>query len=128
MTLSRKLEIAAALTSAVAAAFILTACGSSAPAPAASPSASPTPATLSLIAACRILRTDILGNGGTPDRATLQRIADHAADEVLVADARGALPDVGAGSDDAIRMGVDLAVMSHDCSRTGVQIPTNGSA
>lgn len=128
MTLSRKVEIAAALTSAVAAAFVLTACGSSAPAPAASPSASPTPTTLTLIAACRILRTDILANGGTPDRATLQRIADHATDTVLAADARGAIPDVGAGSDDAIRMGVDLAVLYSDCRPTGVQIPTSGGA
>ena len=128
MTLSRKLEITTALISAVAAGFVLTACGSSAPAPAASPSPSPTFTALTLHDACRVLRDDILANGGTPDRATLHRIIDHSTDGQLIADARGALPDVGAGSDAGIRMGVDLAVMYHDCRSTGVQIPTNGSA
>ena len=121
MTLSR---IAAALTSAVAAACVLAACGTSAPAPAASPSASPAAAALSLTAACRILRTDILNNGGTPDRATLQRIIDHAANELLRLDAQTVLPDVGKGDG----MGTDLAILHGDCRRTGVQIPTSGGA
>lgn len=123
MTLSRKLEITAALTSAVAAAFVLTACGTSGPAPAASPSPSHTPAALNLIAACRILRTDIVGNGGTPDRATIQRIIDHATSELLRLDAQTVLPDVG--KSDGISMGADLAILHHDCASTGVQIPTS---
>ena len=129
MNISRKIEIVAAAASAVAAAFVLlAACGGSAPAPAASPAPSPTATTLTLHDACRVLRADILANGGTPDRATLHRIIDHSTDGQLIADARGALPDVGAGSDAGIRMGVDLAVMYHDCRSTGVQIPTSGSA
>ena len=128
MTLSRKLEIAAALTSAVVAAFVLTACGSSAPAPAASPSASPAPAALSRTAACRILRTDMLANGGTPDRDTLKRIIDRGTNRYLLIVVRDALHDLGA-NDGGIAIGVDLAVMTGHCRRTGVQIPTGtGSA
>ena len=127
-----KIARALALTSLVAAlvaiVLLLTACGGSSPAPAASPSPSPTFTALTLHDACRVLRDDILANGGTPDRATLHRIIDHSTDGQLIADARGALPDVGAGSDAGIRMGVDLAVMYHDCRSTGVQIPTSGSA
>jgi hypothetical protein len=122
MTLSRKLEITTALISAVAAGFVLTACGTSAPAPAASPSAPPAPTALSLTAACRILRTDMLANGGTPDRDTLQRIIDRGTNPYLLIDVKGALADLGK-SDGGITLGVDLAGMTGDCRRTGVQIP-----
>jgi hypothetical protein len=119
MSISRKLEIAAALTSAVAAAFVLTACGGSSPAPAAAPSPSATPAALSLTAACRVLRTNILANGGTPDRATLQQVIDHASSAYLVIDAKAARRDLS----DSMAMGFDLAFMQRDCRTTGVQIP-----
>jgi hypothetical protein len=119
MSISRKLEIAAALTSAAAAAFVLTACGGSSPAPAAAPSPSATPAALSLTAACRVLRTNILANGGTPDRATLQQVIDHASSAYLVIDAKAARRDLS----DSMAMGFDLAFMQRDCRRTGVQIP-----
>jgi len=129
MNISRTIEAVTAAASAVAAtAVILAACGGSSPAPAASPAPSPTFTALSLHDACRVLRDDILANGGTPDRATLRRIIGHSTDGHLIRDAQGALPDVGAGSDAGIRMGVDLAVMYHDCRSTGVQIPTSGSA
>ena len=127
MNISRKIDALAALTSAVAAAFVLlAACGGSSPPPAASPSPTPTATTLTLHDACRVLRADILANGGTPDRATLHRIIDHSTDGQLIADARGALPDVG--KSDGMLMGLDLAVMYRDCHSTGVQIPTSGSA
>ena len=125
-----KIARALALTSLVAAlvaiALLLTACGGSSPAPAASPSPSPTFTALTLHDACRVLRDDILANGGTPDRATLHRIIDHSTDGQLIADARGALPDVG--KSDGMLMGLDLGVLDRDCHSTGVQIPTSGSA
>ena len=128
MNISRKIEIGAALTSAVAAtAVFLAACGGSSPAPAASPSPPPTPTALSLTAACRILRTDMLANGGTPDRDTLQRIIDRGTNPYLLIDVKGALADLGK-SDGGITLGVDLAGMTGDCRRTGVQIPQGGGA
>jgi hypothetical protein len=123
MTISRKIEIGAALTSAVAAAFVLTACGGSSPAPAPSPSPSPTAAALTLPAACRILRTDMLANGGTPDAATLKRSISQGTNPYLLIDVKGALADLGA-NDGGITLGVDLAGMTGDCRRTGVQIPS----
>jgi hypothetical protein len=107
--------------------LLLAACGGSSPAPAASPSSSPPPTALTLPAACRILRTDIVGNGGTPDRATLQQVIDHAASPYLVIDAQNALKDIGS-SDGGLAMGMDLAFMQRDCRRTGVQIPQGGTA
>ena len=113
---------------AVPALLLLAACGGgSSPAPAASPSPSPTFTTLDLTAACRILRTDILNNGGTPDRDTLQRIIDRGTNPYLLIDVKNALQDLGK-NDGGIAIGVDLAVMTGDCRRTGVQIPTSGSA
>jgi hypothetical protein len=102
--------------------LLLAACGGSSPAPAASPSPSSTPTALSLTAACRILRTDMLANGGTPDRDTLQRIIDRGTNPYLLIDVKGALADLGK-SDGGITLGVDLAGMTGDCRRTGVQIP-----
>ena len=123
MNISRKIEIGAALTSAVAAtAVFLAACGGSSPAPAASPSPPPTPTALSLTAACRILRTDMLANGGTPDRDTLQRIIDRGTNPYLLIDVKGALADLG--KSDGLAMGFDLSLLHYDCSSTGVQIPT----
>ena len=122
MTLSRKLEITTALISAVAAGFVLTACGSSGPAPAASPSPSPTFTALTLHDACRVLRDDILANGGTPDRATLQRIIGHSTDGHLITAAKAVRRDLG--KSDGLAMGFDLSLLHYDCSSTGVQIPT----
>ena len=128
MNISRKIEAVAAMASAVAAtAVFLAACGGSSPAPAASPSPPPAPTALSLTAACRILRTDMLANGGTPDRDTLKRIIDRGTNRYLLIVVRDALHDLGA-NDGGIAIGVDLAVMTGDCRRTGVQIPTTGSA
>jgi hypothetical protein len=129
MNISRKIEAVAAMASAAAAtAVFLAACGGgSSPAPAASPSPSPTVTALTLIGACRVLRADILANGGTPDRATLHRIINHATDGQLIRDAQGALPDVGKSDGDLV-MGFDLSLLYHDCRSTGVQIPTDGSA
>jgi len=107
--------------------LVLAGCGSSAPASAVSPSPPPTPTALSLTAACRILRTDMLANGGTPDRDTLKRIIDRGTNRYLLIVVRDALHDLGA-NDGGIAIGVDLAVMTGDCRRTGVQIPTTGSA
>ncbi len=119
MTISRKLEVVTALVSAAAAAFVLAACGSSAPAPAASPSHPAAPTALGLTAACRMLRTNIVANGGTPDRATLQQVIGHASSAYLVIDAKAARRDLG----DSMAMGFDLAFMQRDCRTTGVQIP-----
>jgi len=129
MTISRKIEIVAALASAVAAAFVfLAACGGSSPAPAASPSPSPTFTALTLHDACRVLRADILANGGTPDRATLQRIIGHSTDGHLITAAKAVRRDLGAG-DGGLAMGFDLSLLHYDCSAAGVQIPTGiGSA
>jgi hypothetical protein len=115
------------LVALVAAAIVLTltGCGSSAPAPAASPSATHAPAALSRAAACRILRTNILANGGTPDRATLQRIIDQGTNPYLLIDVQAAKRDLAA-DDGGMSIGFDVAMMGGDCRVTGVQIPQNG--
>lgn len=102
------------------------ACGGSGPAAAPVPSAAPSPTftALSLVQACKVLRSDIVANGGSPDRATLQRIIGHSTDGHLILDAQNALPDIGK-SDGGIAMGFDLAFFYRDCRSTGVQIPQN---
>lgn len=109
---------------ATALALLLAACGSSAPAaaPAASAAASPTSTALSLVQACKILRTDMLANGGTPDRATLQRIIDQGTNPYLLIDVKAARRDLGA-DDGGLSLEFDVAGMTGDCRRTGVQIP-----
>ncbi|HXJ27002.1 MAG TPA: hypothetical protein VNH17_14930 [Streptosporangiaceae bacterium] len=121
-----KIARALALTSLVAAlvaiVLLLTACGGSSPAPAASPSPSPTFTALTLHDACRVLRDDILANGGTPDRATLRRIIGHSTDGHLITAAKAVRRDLG--KSDGLAMGFDLSLLHYDCSSTGVQIPT----
>ena len=96
----------------------LTACGGTHPAHHAS--ASPSPITLSRLQACRELRSDIVANGGTPDKPALARIARQAQDAQLAQDARSAGAEVG--TQELSNVGLDLLV--HDCSQVGVQIPT----
>ena len=90
---------------------------------------SPSPSTetgftaLSLTDACRLLRTDILANGGTPDRATLQRVIDYSLDGSLIVAVKAARRDLGA-SDGGMAMGFDLSLMHYACHSTGVQIPS----
>ena len=125
--IARALALTSLIAALVAIVLLLAACGTSAPAPAASPSPSPTFTALTLHDACRVLRDDILANGGTPDRATLRRIIGHSTDGHLIRDAQGALPDVGKSDGDLV-MGFDLSLLYADCRSTGVQIPTSGSA
>jgi hypothetical protein len=116
----------AAALAAWLAAFGLTACGNPGTSTTVTVTVtppSPTFTALTLPAACRVLRTNILANGGTPDRATLQQVIDHASSAYLVIDAKAARRDLG----DSMAMGFDLAFMQRDCRRTGVQIPTTGS-
>jgi hypothetical protein len=120
--IAQVLSLAGLAVALVAIILALTGCGGSSPAPATSPSSPPAPTALSLTAACRILRTDMLANGGTPDRDTLQRIIDRGTNPYLLIDVKGALADLGK-NDGGITLGVDLAMMTGDCRRTGVQIP-----
>lgn len=116
----RALVPAAALTAALA----LTACGGSsgtAETAATSPPPSPTFTALSLVDACKALRADILANGGTPDRATLQRIIGHSTDGNLISDAQQTLREVGNGP--GLVLQYDVSVMGRDCRSTGVRIP-----
>jgi hypothetical protein len=100
--------------------LVLAGCGSSAPAPAASPSPSPTFTMLSLVDACKALRTDMLANGGTPDKATLRRIIGHSDDSKLTTDAQNVLDTLGK---DDLAVSLLLGPLSYDCRSTGVQIP-----
>jgi hypothetical protein len=121
MNISRKIEaVAAAASAAAATAVILAACGGSSPAPAASPSPSPTFTMLSLVDACKALRTDMLANGGTPDKATLRRVIGHSDDVKLVTDAQNVLDTLGK---DDLAVSLLLGPLSYDCRSTGVQIP-----
>ena len=110
---------------ALAAVLALAACsgGSSGTAETAatSPAPSPTFTALSLVDACKALRADILANGGTPDRATLQRIIGHSTDGNLVTDAQQTLREVGNGP--GLVLQYYVSAMGRDCRRTGVQIP-----
>jgi len=85
------------------------------------PQAKPTPhaTKLSLLQACRLLRADIIANGGTPDLPTLERVASQATDTTLATDATSAQSHVG--KPDLIW--IDLASFSYDCRPSGVQIP-----
>lgn len=122
MDFSWTARIAAATALAVTAAIMLTSCGgSSQGTTVASPSPSPTFTALSLTAACKLLRADILANGGSPDRATLRQVIGHSTDGHLISDAQQTLREVGNGG--GLVLQYDLSVMGRDCRRTGVQIP-----
>lgn len=120
--ISRRLRFPAIALAAAA----LAACGSSHPAASSSPAAAPSPTftALPLAAACKVLRTDVLANGGTPDIATLKKIASHATDGQILSDAQKAEPDVRKG--DTLLLGFDMSFLAHDCRSTGVQIPVPG--
>lgn len=110
-----------------AAALALAACSSHASSPgsaastAAAAAPSPTFTALPLAAACKLIRTDALANGGTPDIATLQQIVNHATDGQILSDAQKAEPDVRKG--DGLLLGFDMSFFAKDCRSTGVQIP-----
>lgn len=120
MTRGKWLYVPAAALSAVLA---LAACGGPSGTAETAATSPPSPAftALSLAAACKALRTDMLANGGTPDRATLRRIIGHSTDGDLISDAQQTLREVGKGG--SLVLQYDLSVLGRDCRRTGVQIP-----
>jgi hypothetical protein len=85
--------------------------------------AAPSPVTMTLPRACQVLRSDIVGNGGQADRATLARVAAQAQDVQLVTDAQNAEADVGNSN----LWWIDAAFLARDCRPTGVSIPTLSS-
>jgi hypothetical protein len=113
--------VPAAILLAVAA---ITGCGSS-PAPASTPA---TPAALGTLAACKMLRADMVANGGTPDQPTLQRIVDRARDDQVIQDAQLAIANMKQDQQDGgsaplgFTPGVDL--LTYDCRQVGVQLPS----
>src|SRR5690348_15623364 len=123
------MQIARAIRALVTAALLMagaSACGSSSPVASPSATAAPSPAftAMNTVQACKVLRADVVSNGGTPDVATLKRIVSHTTDGTIGTHAQEAIADVRKG--DQTILGFDLALFSHDCRGTGVQIPVPG--
>ena len=75
---------------------------------------------LSTLQACRRLRSDIVANGGKPDKPTLDYITLHAADSQIASLARFAAQDVG---DTTLIFSPSLARLHYLCNQQGVAIP-----
>jgi hypothetical protein len=102
--------------------LVLGACGGAGTAaPPPSPSPRPSFTALGLAASCKVLRADMLANGGTPDAATLRKVITHTTDGELMADAQRALRNLGKTDNTALSF--DLAFLGRDCQPTGVRIP-----
>jgi hypothetical protein len=105
----------------ILAAVVVAGCGTAPPV--AHHRAAPSPVTMTLLRACQVLRSDMVGNGGQADRATLARVASQVQDVALVTDAQKAEADVGNSN----LWWIDAALMAHDCRPSGVSIPTLSS-
>lgn len=104
----------------VIAALALLAAGCASSAPAAKPK--PTPTAMTLLQACRVLRADMLANGGTADKATLARIARQARASAPKLAEQARFAEKAVGDSDAWQM--DAAFLASYCQAAGVQIPT----
>jgi hypothetical protein len=88
------------------------------------PATTPSPCAMTLLQACQVLRANIVANGGSADRPTLNRLAQLAyttprsAAGKLGDDALAAEKDVGKDT-----WPLDAAILDHDCQSTGVVIP-----
>jgi hypothetical protein len=83
--------------------------------------ASPAATTLSLVQACKVLRSDVVGRGGKPDMATLDRIVEHGPSGTMVTHAKRAQAAVQ--KNDPVMINFDMALLARDCRSTGVQVP-----
>jgi hypothetical protein len=79
----------------------------------------PAPSLLSTLAACQKLRADVVANGGTPDKPTLEYLVSHAASTRVAFLVSQAAQDVGNAK---LLFSPGLVVLEGLCARQGVQI------